>query len=341
MNDQQAQALAVAAQNPVYHRVAEWLRSCFPGAEIGAADVALLLELLKTAEPEFIHALEGFLKQKIPSVSLDHESIAALERVPTTTHTTYQIDGVHLRTTPIFSCFTGVVKAVRVRLHQNLKLPFFTVYGTVWAHDHIVFTIDEIRTWLRENYPDFNPSFQRVDLITPARHDLFRFAPVALFFAYETPTSPVPSFFIIESGYANGKPAVLYLGRTMTTKIVAKTGYKPTPFSNPDNTYTSTLTLQDSHGPLGLGADEPDVLVIESREQLDERPYITLTMKYTVEATPGQVIFPGKQFIEAGIRVESISLGLGEELDELQKLIAELGLKWLQWNLWPVPERTQ
>jgi hypothetical protein len=332
MNDKDSQALATAAQHPVYQRVSEWLRSAFPGTEIGVADVALLLEALKTAEPDLIDALESFLKEPIPSVSLEHESTDALERVRTTTHTTYQIDAVHLRTTPIFSCFTGVVKAVRVRLHQNLTLPFFTVYGTVWAHDHIVFTIDEIKTWLSTNHPDFNPSFQRVDLITPARHDLFRFAPVALFFAYETPTSPVPSFFIIESGYANGKPAVLYLGRTMTTKIVAKTGYKPTPFSSPDNIYSSTLTLQDT--------DEPDVLVIESREQLDERPYITLTMNYAVEATPGQVIFPGKQFIEAGIRIESISLGMGEELGELEKLIAELGLKWLQWNLWPVPEPT-
>jgi hypothetical protein len=333
MTDQR-EALAAVAQDPVYLRVSEWLRSAFPGADVEVAEVAMLLEALKTSDPDFIAQLENILHAKIPSVSLEHESSAAIQRADdtATTHTTYQIDAVHLRATPIYSCFTGIVKAVRVTLHQSVKFPFFTVYGTVWAHDHIVFTLDEIRTWLSENYPDFNPTFQRVDLITPARHDLFRFAPVALFFAYETRTSTVPSFFIIESGYANGKPAVLYLGRTMTTTVVAKTGYKPTPFSNPDNIYSSTLTLQDT--------DEPDVLVIESREQLDERPYITLTMKYTVEATPGKVIFPGKQFLEAGIRVESISLGMGEELDDLQKWIAEFGLKWLQWNLWPVPERT-
>jgi hypothetical protein len=334
MNDEQAQALAAAAQHPVYLRVSAWLRSAFPGANIGVTEVALLLEALKTSEPDFIAALETVLHASIPTVSLEHESLPALEHAADTTtkYQTYQIDAVHLRATPIYSCFTGVVKAARVRLHQVSRLPFFTPYGTVWAHDHIVFTIDEIRDWLRTNHPDFNPSFQRVDLITPARHDLFRFAPVALFFAYETVTSPTPSFFIIESGYANGKPAVLYLGRTMTTTVVAKTGYKPTPFSNPDNIYTSTLTLQDT--------DQPDVLVIESREQADERPYITLTMNYTVEAKPGQVIFPGKQFAEAGIRIESISLGMGEELDELQKWIAEFGLKRLQWNLWPVPERT-
>lgn len=334
MTDEHALSLAAAAQHPVYQRVTEWLRHSFPGADIGVTEVALLLEALKTSEPDIIHALESFLNASIPTVSLEHESLPALERRADTAahYQTYQIDAVHLRATPIYSCFTGVVKAVRVRLHQTFKLPFFTAYGTVWAHDHIVFTVDEIKQWLRTNHPDFQPSFQRVDLITPARHDLFRFAPVALFFAYETVTSTVPSFFIIESGYANGKPAVLYLGRTMTTTIVDKTGYKPTPFSSPDNIYSSTLTLQDT--------DEPDVLVIESREQLDERPYITLTMNYTVEATPGQVIFPGKQFIEAGIRIESISLGMGEELGELQKLIAELGLKLLQWNLWPVPERT-
>lgn len=334
MNDEQAQSLAAAAQHPVFLRVSKWLRSAFPGADIGVAEVAMLLEALKTSEPDFIAALEVVLNASIPTVSLAHESIPAIEREVdrATTHTTYQIDAVHLRTTPIFSCFTGVVKAVRVTLHEVSRLPFFTHYGTVWAHDHIVFTIDEIREWLSTNYPDFQPSFARVDLITPARDDFFRFAPVALFFAYETATSTVPSFFIIESGYANGKPAVLYLGRTMTTTVVQKTGYKPTPFSSPDNIYTSTLTLQDT--------DEPDVLVIESREQLDERPYITLTMNYTVEATPGQAIFPGKQFLEAGIRIESISLGMGEELDDLQKWIAEFGLKRLQWNLWPVPVRT-
>jgi hypothetical protein len=334
MNDEQEQALAAAAQHPVFLRVSAWLRSAFPGADIGVVEVAMLLEALKSSEPDFIAALEVVLKDSIPTVPLEHESLPALERATDSAikYTTYQIDAVHLRATPIYSCFTGVVKAVRVRLHQTSKLPFFTPYGTVWAHDHIVFTVDEIRKWLSTNHPDFQPSFQRVDLITPARHDLFRFAPVALFFAYETVTSPLPSFFIIESGYANGKPAVLYLGRTMSTTIVDKTGYKPTPFSNPDNIYSSTLTLQDQ--------DQPDVLVIESREQLDERPYITLTMRYTVEAAPGRVIFPGKQFLEAGIRIESISLGMGEELGELEKWIAEFGLKRLQWNLWPVPVRT-
>jgi hypothetical protein len=334
MNDEEAQALAAAAQHPVYLRVSAWLRSAFPGANIGVIEVALLLEALKTSEPDFIAALETVLDAPIPTVSLEQEGLSELDdRVDAgVTYQTYQIDAVHLRATPIYSCFTGVVKAVRVRLRQTSKWLFRTPYGTVWAHDHIVFTVDEIRDWLAENHPDFKPSFQRVDLITPARHDLFRFAPVALFFAYETVTSPLPSFFIIESGYANGKPAVLYLGRTMTTTIVDRTGYKPTPFSNPDNIYSSTLTLQDT--------DEPDVLVIESREQLDERPYITLTMNYTVEAAPGQVIFPGTQFLEAGIRVSSISLGLGEELGELEKWVAEFGLKRLQWNLWPVPVRT-
>jgi hypothetical protein len=333
MNDKRLD-LAAAAQHPVFLRVSEWLRSAFPGADIGVSEVAMLLEALKTSEPDFIAALETVLKESIPTVSLEHESLPALAREDTAAvhHTSYQIDAVHLRPLPIYSCFTGVVKAVRVRLHQNSRLPFFTHYGTVWAHDHIVFTVDEISSWLKTNHPDFQPSFERVDLITPARKDLFRFAPVALFFAYEKVTSALPSFFIIESGYANGKPAVLYLGRTMTTTVVDKTGYKPTPFSNPDNIYTSTLTLQDQ--------DEPDVLVIESREKLDERPYITLTMKYTVEATPGRAIFPAKQFLEAGVRVESISLGLGEELGELEKWIAEFGLERLQWNLWPVPERT-
>lgn len=334
MTDEEAKALAEAAQHPVYLRVSKWLRSAFPGANIGVAEVAMLISALKSSESEFIAGLELILKAPIPTVSLDHESSAAiaLQDAASTRHTTYQIDAVHLRSTPIYSCFTGIVKAVRVRLHQNSRLPFFTVYGTVWAHDHIVFTLDEIHEWLAQNHPDFNPKFERVDLITPARHDLFRFAPVALFFAYETVRSPLPSFFIIESGYANGRPAVLYLGRTMDTTIVAKTGYKPTPFSSPDNIYTSTLTLQDQ--------DEPDVLVIESREQADERPYITLTMNYAVEAEPGQVIFPAKQFLEAGIRIESIALGMGEELGELEKWIAEFGLKRLQWNLWPVPEPT-
>lgn len=334
MTDEQAQALAAAAQHPAYLRVSQWLRSAFPGANIGVAEVAMLISALKNSEADFVAGLEHVLEAELPSVSLEHESSTAIARETDSAsrHTTYQIDAIHLRSTPIYSCFTGVVKAVRVRLHRTSKLPFFTVYGTVWAHDHIVFTVDEVRDWLSQNHPDFKPSFERVDLITPARHDLFRFAPVALFFAYEKVDSPVPSFFIIESGYANGKPAVLYLGRTMTTKIVAKTGYKPTPFSNPDNIYSSTLTLQDQ--------DEPDVLVIESREQIDERPYITLTMHYAVEAEPGQVIFPGKQFLEAGIRVESIALGLGEELGELEKWIAEFGLGRLQWNLWPVPEPT-
>ncbi len=332
MTDKKAKTLAAASKHPTYLRVAEWLRRCFPGVEIEVAEVVRLVQALKTSEPAFIAELERLVQRPFPAVDAPDRQAPTSRTNPAVHPNTYLIDAVHLRSTPIYSCFTGVVKAARVTLHEREKLPFVTHYGWIWAHDHIVFTNEEIRAWLTKNYPDFKPSFARVDLITPARHDLFRFAPVALFFAYETTTSTVPSFFIIESGYATGKPAVLYLGRTMDTKVVAKTGYKPTPWSSPDNIYTSTLTLQDH--------DDPDVLVIESRQQLDERPYITLTMKYTIEASPGRVIWPALQTLEAAVRIESISLGMGEQLKELEHWMAEFGLQHYAWNLWPVPQRT-
>jgi hypothetical protein len=281
--------------------------------------VALMLEGLRASGIDMLRSLEEiFGGDPFPSTDVSHPSTDSVKGL-FSHHQLYNMHATHLRMTPIYSCFTGLVKAARVTLHDHWRLPFFTKLGTIWNHDHIVFIAKE-----DPNFMDF----ERVDLITAARRDLDRFAPVALFLGYEKKDSPEPSFFILESGYATGQPAVLYFAPTIDSQIVHHTSYMPTPFTSPDNWYTSTLTLRDG--------DEPNVLAIEGREQLDERPYIALTIEYESIDEPGDIPVPEIQQIEAALRLAAIAKAMPQcDLNELETLIADYARKHFEWNLKP------
>ncbi|MFT4627927.1 MAG: hypothetical protein ACI8PZ_006621 [Myxococcota bacterium] len=318
-------SLEKAKKDPIFKEITALIQKAFPGTTADIALVALMLEGLKASEADFVRSLEQWLSAPIASVTRDTPTDEAVDGI-TVDCTTYHCESTHLRMTPIYSCFTGIVKAVRVRLQQTARLPYMTPYGIVWNHDHIVFTVDDMREWIAKTDPNFM-SFERVDLITPARKDLVRFAPVAVFLGYAKADDPVPSFFVLESGLATGEPAVLYLAPTIDSTIDHRTAYMPTPFTSPNNWYLSTLTLQDG--------DEPKTLVIEGREHKNERPYISITLSFAVESQPGEIIEPIRQVAEAAIRIAAIGDGLGCVLGLIDEWVAKYGLRHYPWNLSP------
>ncbi|MFT4624612.1 MAG: hypothetical protein ACI8PZ_003271 [Myxococcota bacterium] len=242
-------------------------------------------------------------------------------------HKYYEIQSIHDRHTPKKSEFVGVVQTVRVTLRDKrfVKLKERgTLIGRVKKSDHLLKSIQDIRN----KYGDkIDGDFTRVDLITPARHNLDRFAPLALYLGYRKENSKAPFFYIMESGNALGQSKVLYLSPTMESGILQKGGYKPSPFSDPNHIYKGTLVMD---------GDEPQTATIDvykNRKATD--PMISITAKYT-RKRPSEVIRPIAQQIQAVERINAINKYVfGTELKKLGDDLAELGLK-LQWTEFPV-----
>lgn len=319
-----ARPLSKVREDPFFQRLAALIEKAFPSAKADAATIALMLEGLKATEEDFARAIHEILGGDYLPVDDNHPLLDLLKDL-FGHHTAYEMHATHLRSQPIYSCFTGVVKAVRVTLHETGRLPFFTPYGGVYNVDHLLFTVNDVRTFIQKQQPDF-PAFERVDLITPARKDFLRFAPVAIFLGYEKQHSTKPSFFILEAGLATGEPMVLYFAPTMDHVIQQHTGYVPTPFTKASNWYVSTLSMT---------GNEPNLLAIEGTESLDERPYITITCQYAVLSDAGKPIFPGSQTMEAGVRLATIATALGCTLDPIEAWAAKWGLDHYDWNLVP------
>jgi hypothetical protein len=323
--------LSAVRGDPFFARLAALIQRAFPSSKADAATIALMLEGLKATEEDFARAIHEILGGDYLPVD-DKHPLMDLLRDLFGKHTLYEMHATHLRMQPIYSCFTGVVKAARVTLHETGRLPIFTAYGGVYNVDHLLFTVGDVRAFVEAQQPGF-PAFERVDLITPARKDFLRFAPVAIFLGYEKQHSPTPSFFILEAGLATGEPMVLYFAQTMDHVIEQHTGYVPTPFTKVDNWYRSTLSM--SHG----GA-EPDVLAIEGSTALTERPYIAITCQYAVLDQAGSTIFPGSQTMEAGVRLATIATALDCTLDPIEAWAAKWGVDHYEWNIVPAAEPT-
>ena len=129
----------------------------------------------------------------------------------------YTCQSIHSRDKPKKEKHDGIINWVRVTLPEK-EPPLFhprkndikTPIGWVRAADHLAFSNDAIRKYVfNDNYPNGVehpgksqklPDFKRIDLITPARYGMVRFAPLAIFIAYEKWNSTTPLFYILEAG---------------------------------------------------------------------------------------------------------------------------------------------
>jgi D-arabinono-1,4-lactone oxidase/FAD binding domain len=227
-------------------------------------------------------------------------------------------------TKPFNSAFVGHLPTVRVPLPQALSYTNTTLtteIGTVdFARDHLAGSVELVgRLYAVEL--GYTPA--RVDLVTPARKLGVRFGAIAIYLGYRNESDTSPSFYILEAGLATGQAAMLYLGKTMDTTIVQPSGYLPTPFASPDNTYTGTLLVED---------DQPVQLVVKSNAP-NLPHYIQVTINYTqVSTSPG--IWPGSLTVDAIARVAAIgqAMAVPTGMPRLfEDVMAEIGRLFLPW----------
>jgi len=179
----------------------------------------------------------------------------------------------------------GLVNMVRVTLPKRKKdrHDISTPIGDVKWKDHLFFSNQQLRNYQFNlcfpNGPDnagvslykHLPAFERVDLITPARYDLFRFAPVAIYMVYEKENDSKPIFYLMEGGNGLGFCEVLYVSPTMDPNkpILIDAGYRPTSFSNSWNSYVAKTEFVN---------DDPDSVSIKvyTRKEILKVPVASL-----------------------------------------------------------------
>jgi hypothetical protein len=237
-------------------------------------------------------------------------------------HALFTLRATHARRTPITSVFTGVTRAVRVRLPDHTFVEGETIetpVGEVRPEDHLLPTVHAVRERFGEQ---LDRPIARVDLITPARAAGIRFSPMALYFGYEHEDAERPSFVIYEPGDAMGKPGALYLGVTLDAVIEQKAGYKPTPLSSPEHWYSGGLRM-------GENGRDPAVLFMHASEERGGEPHFRLHVEY--DADPEPEGSPIGDLVEAALRMLAVQQGTGADQNMIEHLVAETGLLLLPW----------
>lgn len=167
--------------------------------------------------------------------------------------TYYKVRATHdrsrtTRAAPMKAEFTGAIAAVRVRLphHADPTASFQTEIGDVSARDHVAFSVDEVyaayaTTFTEHDHELSKPDLarndiDRVDLITGGRRGAHRFCPVSIYLAYAADGRAL--FYAVQSSNFFGQEARLYVARALDAPpIIARSGFKPTPFASPDHCY--------------------------------------------------------------------------------------------------------
>jgi len=237
----------------------------------------------------------------------------------------YTCQSIHNRDKPKKEKHDGIINWVRVTLPEKnapflepLKNDIKTPIGWVRACDHLAFSNEAIREYIfNDNYPNGVdqpgetqqlPAFKRMDLVTPARYDFVRFAPLAIFIAYEEVDSTTPLFYILEAGNALGQPKVMYASSpNLNTPILMESGYKPTPFSSPENYYLSEVEF-DKMDPIHVSIK---VFTEEEIEQSEDNYHfhIDLALERTSleqVASVDNFIPPAKQLLDAFLRITEL-----------------------------------
>ena len=195
----------------------------------------------------------------------------------------YWVEATHARKHPAdYAAFMGQLPMVRVRLPPSEPRDFLTAVGTVEPEDHLIATVAEAN----EKFAGaLGHDLSRVDLITPPRQ-LLRFGAVSVMLGYRDPTM-LPSCYILEAGTATGQAKVLFLGKQPDAVIDQYSGYKPTPFSCPDNAYHGSLTLEN---------DNPRQLHIQARKIIagaSQPHYMDVSARFTEESDRLRNIWSG------------------------------------------------
>jgi hypothetical protein len=242
----------------------------------------------------------------------------------------------HSRTLGKQAEFVGAISMVRVTLPRSDSITKIdTRIGSVLASDHgirtgetfqSVFSVETINALYQLKWDYHGRVADEVQLITGARvravqilpEPSFRFTPVSLYLAY---AAGEPIFYVVQSGFFDGRPSKLYFARDMDSTIDTISAYRPTPFAAPLHRYRIKLTMAD---------DEPKQLHGEMLPNKAEVPYLTVTLDYRRRTSPPASNSPLTAQVIAFSRVCTIEnwLGDGHFRDRpLELVLHQLGLR--------------
>jgi hypothetical protein len=304
-------------------KVSRLLRRAFPGTQPDEDEIRARRDKLRRAEPE--PGLERLQRPELEPEEAEREA-ARLQEAARGKHTIYAVTARHHRSKPFESDWVGHCQSVRVTVPRTRAeaAPIWTYLGVVKPEDHLLFSIDEIVEGYAQQF-GARPTVQRLELVTGARHyDLDRFSPISVFLAYEHATDKQASFYVLESGSAQGNPAVLYYAPTMGATLLAQAGFQFTPFACKTNWYTGKLVMNRAK-------TEPSVLSIAIAQERDgKRHYLELTASFEV-VEPGKVVWPVALQIQAALRVFAIAQGMGCKLELWEWGLGQLGRSAFDW----------
>jgi hypothetical protein len=284
------------------------LSEAFPDAHIEAGNVdAAALALHRRAGDPNMQALPPQLSQLDFSGcagQLDElsrltgadvpDGLTAAERAVGDTTRYYWVEATHLRKHPAsYLPFVGRLAMARVRLPEERPETVRTALGSIEPEDHLIATVREANQKFEHN---LGYRLERLDLITPARQASLRFGAVSVLLGYKE-ADQAPTCYILEAGTATGQPKVLFLGKTLDATIDKSTGYKPTPFSCPDNAYTGRLHVE---------GDSPKQLQVKARKiinNVSQPHYLELLASFSEQTTTIKNVWAGVILAEAALIV--------------------------------------
>jgi hypothetical protein len=308
-------------------KVSRLLRRAFPGTQPDDDEIRARRDKLRRAEAE--PGLERLQRPGLEPEDAEREAARRQEEARGK-HTLYAVTARHHRSKPFASDWVGHCQSVRVTLPRTRSeaVPIWTYLGVVKPEDHLLFSIEELVDGYAQHF-GARPNVQRLELVTGARHyDLDRFSPISVFLAYEHATDKQASFYVFESGSAQGNPAVLYWAPRMGATLLDEAGFQFTPFACKSNWYTGKLIMNRAK-------TEPSVVSISIAQERDgKRHYLELTASFEV-VEPGKVVWPVALQIQAALRVFAIAQGMGCKLELWEWGLGQVGRSAFDWIVEP------
>lgn len=213
--------------------------------------------------------------------------------------------------------FTGVLPMIQVDLpHEHHHVIVDTQLGQLVDGDLLLYDMPTFNKYYAQH---FGFTADRVVIVSPPRYGGARFGAVLYGWAYKQRTDKIPTAMFMAAGMATGATRVLYSSKDIRTPIVGHTGYSPTPFSSPDNTYRGSLDF-DANGKVGS-------FWIDVRGSAESEPHFTLRATVT-EVPEAHAVDPHMLLLQAALRVCTIAHSMGKEVPGLgpfTNLLAPLG----------------
>lgn len=233
--------------------------------------------------------------------------------------TYYTALATHSRTGPGSHAFVGRLPMVRLCLPAEVPTDFGTAYGTVFAGDHKVHTVELVN----EKYREFlGFEVASVWLTTPARCFGSRFGAIATYELLDE--GAVRRAWILEAGMATGEAMVLYTSPA-GQPIERVSWYQPTPFSSPTNWYRGAAMFDDA-GPRSLL-----VQVSTPAEREQKKAHVEVAVAYEAVTDVEAPAIPAQITAEAAMRVAAIAVAAGD-MNPLYLALAPFGhgLDWIK-----------